>query len=78
MGWLNKDHRTLPPASLAGDQPKLPWLGVGFSYPHLSAPQAGVFPCWPGLHRVLVAEFMGLVILHVACCHSEPCGPASL
>lgn len=68
MCWSNKDHRTSPPASLAGDQPKLPRLGVGSSHPHLSAPQAGVFPCWLGLHRVLVAEFMGLVILHETCC----------
>lgn len=30
--------------------------------------QAGVFVSWPGLRRVLVAEFMGLVILREACC----------
>lgn len=84
MGRLNRAHWTCH--QLLSRETGPGGLGWVWAFPtHVFLlPQAGVFLSWPGLRRVLVAEFMGLVILREACCSlpavtgTELCGPARL
>lgn len=81
MCWSNKDHRTSPPAPLLETSPScLGWVWAFLTHIFLLL-RPVYFPVGLGSTVSLwqsswVSSFCMRHV--VACCHSEPCGPAGL